>query len=147
MKINLIKGWSQIVREAVEFTRFQWQLLANNATQQNIKIHQKYQSSHQKILNECEDLRGENKLLQERSKRILQQIAKRDKYCKKLEQQLAMCKQDNQFNSHQMNICHGQPVPARKSCRRRRKGHYAYRSTLRGKKYQTNFVLLFIQLV
>jgi hypothetical protein len=71
--------WNSIVQDALAFTQFQWQALATHEQHAQGTLRAKHQAVQRKLADECDDLRSENKLLAEKSRRVALQMQKRDK--------------------------------------------------------------------
>ena len=88
--------WNAIVHEALAFSDFQWQVLTAHESHLKDKMRSKFQHTQRKLADECDDLRHENKLLAEKSRRIAIQMQKREKYCNRLENQVSTATREAQ---------------------------------------------------
>lgn len=96
--------WNTIVQDALTFTQFQWQALATHERHMQGTLRAKFAAAQRKITEECDDLRNENKLLSEKSRRVILEMQKRDKYCKRLEVDLSSQSRDSQMALHQLEL-------------------------------------------
>ena len=66
--------WNTVVQDALAFTQFQWQALATHEQHAQRAMRAKYHAAQRKLADECDDLRNENKLLAEKSRRVMLQV-------------------------------------------------------------------------
>ncbi len=65
-----------MVQDALAFTQFQWHALASHEQHVQEAVRNKFQAAQRKLVDECDDLRNENRLLAEKSRRVLQQVGR-----------------------------------------------------------------------